>query len=117
MKDILKMVYGDQKEVKLESQKIELASLNDLRTSINILQKAEELSREVFDMYDKAVKEAQRFSKEHLRVQKELADIGSDIEVKVKELGLPIPKEVQEADKLLDKSFKTLSKLQKIAKG
>jgi methyl-accepting chemotaxis protein len=35
MKDILRMVYGDQKEVKLESQKIELASLNDLRSYIN----------------------------------------------------------------------------------
>jgi len=37
MKDILKMVYGDQKEVKLESQKIELSSLKELNDYIDEL--------------------------------------------------------------------------------
>jgi FtsZ-binding cell division protein ZapB len=42
MKDILKMVYGDQKEVKLESQKIELGLIDDLSgisTAVNAFTK------------------------------------------------------------------------------
>jgi hypothetical protein len=60
MKDILKMVYGDQKEVKLESQKIELGSTKELNEYINELKSNYKVIESVGNDLAKRLGEAHR---------------------------------------------------------
>ena len=88
MKDILKMVYGDQKEVKLESQKIELGVIDD---AISMYKKGlgdfDEASKKRVeaaskyldskDIFEKAIKELKK-------TEKLVKDLGIDIPANVK---------------------------------
>jgi hypothetical protein len=81
MKDILKMVYGDQKEVKLESQVFEFGLIDDIKSS---MKEANRGAMKAIDLANDAKKPAE----ESLKLNKALLNKIDVVIKKAKELGI-----------------------------
>jgi hypothetical protein len=117
--NILKKIEkaNEVQKVELEKHEVELGLVQDIQNRIEALKQADKLALDVFSMYDKAVNEAKSFSDRYYKIMQEITTIGSSLETKSKELGIDVPKEVNNALKMLDVSEKQLNRLYKIAKG
>ena len=109
MKDILKMVYGSQKEVKLESQKIELGSINELKSMLS----SNESEMKNFEAFKKEFERINTVrdvnSKETSKSLQKTASVLDNFNKKTKELGLEA-RDVKEYVEL-SKSFSLLNSI------
>jgi len=100
MKDILKMVYGDQKEVKLESQKIELGLIDDVKNIANRLK--------ILDgVLSKNGQEVQNLLGDFTVLQSKLKDKFIQVEMDAEDA----ESDIKEAVKIIDKVVATAKEL------
>ena len=100
MKDILKMVYGDQKEVKLESQKIELGLIDDVKNIANRLK--------ILDgVLSKNGQEVQNLLGDFTSLQSKLKDKFIQVEMDAEDA----ESDIKEAVKIIDKVVATAKEL------
>jgi len=100
MKDILKMVYGDQKEVKLESQKIELGLVDDVKNIANRLK--------ILDgVLSKNGQEVQNLLGDFTVLQSKLKDKFIQVEMDAEDA----ESDIKEAVKIIDKVVATAKEL------
>ena len=117
MKSNIEKVYSKlpQKKRNFKKQKVDLASVQELRNQMTLIKNGNSLAEEVVQKYEEALQEASNFYSEFNRIYKESVDIAFDVLKKSEDLGVEIP-EVSEMNTLLDETNEYLLKINEIAK-
>ncbi len=96
MKDVLKMVYGDQKEVELKSQVFEFGVMQDIlsdyKKGVNLFQDAKGTMDRAFESLSQAKKAY------------------DELEAKTKQLGIEVPNDTKKVANRLNEYLKEAQK-------
>tara|TARA_R110001592_G_C12941497_1_gene730452 strand:+ start:457 stop:813 length:357 start_codon:yes stop_codon:yes gene_type:complete len=117
MKSNIEKVYSKlpQKKHNFKKQKVDLASVQELKNQMTLIKNGNSLAEEVVQKYEEALQEASNFYSEFNRIYEESVDIAFDVLKKSEDLGVEIP-EVSEMNTLLDETNEYLLKINEIAK-
>lgn len=96
MRNVLKMVYGNQKEVKLESQVFEFGLIDDLKSAIKEAKRIKNLQEDGVKWFDKAENEF----KQYLKLHSDALGIINSSTKQVKNTLQSLEKTMNEAEKL-----------------
>ena len=104
MENVLKMVYGNQKEVKLESQVFELSLADDLVGLIKRGQSIEKRIQKEIVSYNGFLRAGNEFKSKYAKLVKT-----------AKEVGFPIPTELKKLENIADEFIKKGEALRKVS--
>tara|TARA_R100000951_G_C2647364_1_gene183014 strand:- start:2765 stop:3133 length:369 start_codon:yes stop_codon:yes gene_type:complete len=94
MKDVLRMVYGDQKEVELKSQKVELAGAKDLTLAIKNGDKELALAKKTAEKAKSLLTDALTAYRQAAVSYNQADKVYLEIEQQLKSLDVPMPSEI-----------------------
>jgi len=117
MKSNIQKVYSKlpQKKHNLGKQRVDLASVEELKNQMTLIKNGNSLAEEVVQKYEEALQEASNFYSEFNRIYEESVNIALDVLQKSEDLGVDIP-EVSEINELLDETNEYLLKIDQISK-